>query len=47
MDRREASRLIESLFRDWGSALVRYAYRLTGDREAADDLIQESFMALY
>jgi|YNPMSStandDraft_1061717.scaffolds.fasta_scaffold02455_5 RNA polymerase sigma-70 factor (ECF subfamily) len=47
MDQREASRFIESLFSDWGPHLVRYAYRLTCDREAADDLVQESFLALY
>lgn len=47
MDRQEASKLIETLFHTWGPCLVRYAYRLTWDREAADDLVQESFLALY
>jgi len=47
MDQQEASRLIESLFRDWGPYLARYAYRLTCNREAADDLVQESFLAFY
>lgn len=47
MDRQEASKLIETLYHAWGPCLVRYAYRLTCDREVADDLVQESFLALY
>jgi RNA polymerase sigma factor (sigma-70 family) len=43
----EASRLIESLLEDWGPSLARQAYRLTGCREASDDLVQEAFLALY
>lgn len=47
MDRQQATRLIETLFVEWGPFLARYAYRLTSDRELADDLVQEAFMALY
>lgn len=43
----EASRLIEALIEDWGPSLARQAYRLTGCREASDDLVQEAFLALY
>jgi RNA polymerase sigma-70 factor (ECF subfamily) len=43
----EASRLIEGLLEDWGPSLARQAYRLTGCREASDDLVQEAFLALY
>lgn len=47
MDFAQASRQIEHLIESWGPALARQAYRMTGDREAADDLVQEAFLALY
>jgi RNA polymerase sigma factor (sigma-70 family) len=47
MDFAQASRCIEGLIEAWGPSLARQAYRVTGDREAADDLVQEAFLALY
>jgi RNA polymerase sigma factor (sigma-70 family) len=47
MTREEASRLIELLFQSWYPALVRYAARLSGSREVAEDAAQEGFLALY
>jgi RNA polymerase sigma-70 factor (ECF subfamily) len=47
MDRQEASDLVTSLFESWYSALVRYAYGVTGSAAAAQDAVQQSFMALY
>ena len=47
MDCQEATKLVEALFQGWGPCLSRYAYRLTCDREAADDLVQEAFLSLY
>lgn len=47
MDGQHISALIETLFRDWGPSLARYAYRLAADTGAAEDLVQEAFMALY
>ncbi len=44
---REAARLIDSLFDSWGPSLYRYAFRLGGSRELAEDAVQEAFMALY
>jgi len=43
----EASALAGSLFSGWYSSLVRYATRLTGCRDAAEDLVQEVFLRLY
>ena len=47
MDRQQASDLVTSLFESWYSALIRYAYRVTGSSAAAQDAVQQSFMALY
>ncbi len=47
MDRQQASDLVTSLFESWYSALVRYAYRVTGSSAMAQDAVQQSFMALY
>ena len=47
MDFAEASLFIEGLLESWGPSLARQAYRLTGEPEAADDLVQEAFLALY
>lgn len=38
---------IERLFQDLESPLLSYALRLTGDREAAEDIVQEAFMRLH
>jgi RNA polymerase sigma-70 factor (ECF subfamily) len=47
MTQEEACRLVSSLFDGWYPSLVRYACRLTGDAALAEDVVQESFMALY
>jgi RNA polymerase sigma-70 factor, ECF subfamily len=47
MNRQEASELVTSLFESWYSSLVRYAYQVTGNRDAAQDAVQQTFMALY
>lgn len=47
MERQEAAEVCSSLFDSWGESLVRYAFQLTWSREAAEDLGQEAFMALY
>jgi RNA polymerase sigma-70 factor, ECF subfamily len=47
MNRAEASELVHSLFSSWYPTLVRYAIRATGSREAAEDVVQETFMLLY
>lgn len=47
MNRAEADDLINSLFEDWYSSLFRYATRACGSVTVAEDVVQESFMALY
>lgn len=47
MDATEATRFIEGLIEAWGPSLARQAYRMTGDREVSEDLVQEAFLALY
>jgi len=42
----DVARLINDLHTAWYSALVRYAARLTGSIEVAEDLVQNSFLAL-
>lgn len=36
-----------SLVREYQAMLLNYAYRLVGDRQLAEDLVQEVFIALY
>ncbi|MCP5118791.1 MAG: sigma-70 family RNA polymerase sigma factor, partial [bacterium] len=43
----EASRLVKSLFLSWYSSSVRYAYRLCGSVEVAEDAVQSAFQSLY
>ena len=45
--RDRASGIVERLFCDWGPALLRYAYRTIGSRQAAEDVVQEVFAGLY
>ncbi len=47
MTQTEASALTGSLFLGWYCCLVRYAARLTGSRDVAEDLVQEVFLRLY
>ena len=47
MTRQEASQLLNGLFDTWYPSLLRYAYRLTGSREEAEDVVQDAFLALY
>lgn len=47
MNQAEASKLVRSLFESWHSSVVRYAYRVSGSLQLAEDVVQEAFMALY
>ena len=47
MEAAKAERLVEQLFASWAPFLARYAVLLTRSEEAADDAVQEAFMALY
>lgn len=47
MSRDEAIRTVSELYDSWYGVLVRYARRLAGDARAAEDVVQESFMALF
>jgi RNA polymerase sigma-70 factor, ECF subfamily len=47
MERAKAERLVEELFACWGPFLARYALQMTRSTEAADDIVQEAFLALY
>ena len=37
---------IEDLYRDHGLGLVRFALLLTGDRAAAEDIVQDAFLGI-
>jgi RNA polymerase sigma factor (sigma-70 family) len=43
----EAGQMVDALFASWRPVLFRYALRLSGTRELAEDLVQEAFLALY
>ena len=47
MTRGEAAQLATALWDDWRPTLRRYALRITHSAEAADDLVQEVFLAFY
>lgn len=47
MKQEEAARLVDGLYGEWAPALLRYAVRMAGTIGAADDLVQEVFLALY
>ena len=38
---------IEDLYRDHALGLVRFALLLTGDRTAAEDIVQDAFLGLH
>jgi RNA polymerase sigma-70 factor (ECF subfamily) len=39
--------VVDALFQEWASPLLRYAYGLTRSQSAAEDLVQEAFLLLY
>ena len=47
MNRQEATQLLTDLFDTWYPSLLRYAYRLTGNLERAEDVVQDAFLVLY
>lgn len=47
MTREQAGQIIDELFESWGPTLLRSALRRLGSRAAAEDVVQETFMALY
>lgn len=47
MTNSDAARLVGSMFSQWYSSLVRYAWKATGSVDLAEDLVQEVFMRLY
>ena len=47
MHRQEASAVVRSLFLSWYPSVVRYAWRVCGRLEVAEEAVQEAFMALY
>jgi RNA polymerase sigma-70 factor (ECF subfamily) len=47
MTKDEARTLVASVFEAWQPVLLRYAERLSGSRELAEDVVQEAFLALY
>jgi RNA polymerase sigma-70 factor (ECF subfamily) len=47
MNEAEARSLVSSLYESWYPAAVRYALRLTGRLDVAEDTVQECFLTLY
>ncbi len=47
MTRDDATALVNGLFDSWYEAMVRYAARLTGSVEEAEEIVQEAFLALF
>jgi RNA polymerase sigma factor (sigma-70 family) len=47
MDQAEAAYLVNALFEESAVFLVRFAYRRIRSGEAAEDVVQEAFLALY
>ena len=47
MEERKASQMVEELFDTWYPCVVRYAASLIGSTDRAEDIVQESFFALY
>ena len=47
MSRDEATAVVNALFDSWYDAMVRYACRLTGSADAAEEVVQEAFLQLF
>lgn len=48
MSRRErADELVQELFGNWYSSLIRYGLKLSGNRSLCEDAVQETFLLLY
>ena len=47
MNERAIAKTIEEVFATLESPLLSYALRLTGERQVAEDLVQEAFMRLH
>jgi len=47
MNQQGATRTVNELFESWAPFLLRYAVRMTRSFDAADDIVQEAFLALY
>ena len=47
MTRDDATAVVNALFDSWYEAMVRYAARLTGSVDEAEEIVQEAFLALF
>lgn len=47
MDQQQARQLLTDLFESWYPSLLRYAYRISGRLDGAQDDVQEAFLLLY
>ena len=47
MSRDEATTVVNALFTSWYDSMVRYAARLTGTTEEAEEVVQEAFLQLF
>lgn len=47
MTRDEATAVVNALFDSWYEAMVRYAARLSGSVEEAEEVVQEAFLELF
>lgn len=47
MTRDEATAVVNALFDSWYESMVRYAVRLTGSVDEAEEIVQEAFLSLF
>jgi RNA polymerase sigma-70 factor (ECF subfamily) len=47
MNQHEATACVDELFESWYAHLLRYATRMTGQRQSAEEVVQDTFLALY
>jgi len=47
MSPEQARDLVGSVFQSWARSLIRYAFCRTGNRDIAEEIVQEAFLALY